>query len=69
MSCLHFNAMCCPVGGILVLMYHYHANMFFNQVLANAVDMVELNVLETEFPTDSDAQTDMILHGKKIALF
>ncbi|XP_023277574.1 zinc finger protein 354C-like [Seriola lalandi dorsalis] len=32
------------------------------QVLAGAVEMVELSVLETESPADSDAQTEVVLH-------
>ncbi|XP_071347410.1 uncharacterized protein [Trachinotus anak] len=32
------------------------------QVLGETVDMVELSILETESPTDSDAQTEVVLH-------
>uniref|UniRef100_A0A4W6CL56 C2H2-type domain-containing protein n=1 Tax=Lates calcarifer TaxID=8187 RepID=A0A4W6CL56_LATCA len=32
------------------------------QVLTETVDMVELSILETESPADSDAQTEVVLH-------
>lgn len=31
--------------------------------------MVELSILETEFPTDSDPQTEAVLHGKEHVLW
>lgn len=39
--------------------------MFLKQVLTETVDMVELSILETESPADSDAQTEVVLHGKE----
>ena len=40
-------------------------HFLFYQVVAETVEMVELSILETEFPTDSDPQTEAVLHGKE----
>lgn len=37
---------------------------FSYQVVAEAVDMVELSVSEAESPTDSEPLTEIVLHGK-----
>lgn len=67
-SCLSWKVL--PGWWILVLgTVLLNANMLcllFNQV---STDTVQLNILETEFLADSDAQTDFILHGKNIVLF
>lgn len=42
--------------------------VLFHQVLAEAmemVEMVEMDVLERECPTDSHAQTEVVLQGKE----
>lgn len=44
---------------------HAHLFCFFSyQVVAEAVDMVELSVSEAESPTDSEPLTEIVLHGK-----
>lgn len=44
---------------------HAHLLCFSSyQLVAEAVDMVELSVPEAESPTDSEPLTEIVLHGK-----